>query len=326
MWSILNFIPAPGVKRRALPEMIGTLNASLPEAERLELFAPTFVQVSTEGGKVSRTERPLLYHYIFVKGAEASQKLLCRTFDGLSFVLDRAGEGRHLSVSDETLEQFRIIARFYGNQLPCYPLEGISLEEGDKVQIVSGPCAGLTGTFISRKGGKSGNILVAVDRSLAAMVYDIKADYVRVIEFAKDSRRVYDQLDAFTLKLLNTLQNGANALADTELVPAATVFARRLGGVRVNNPKLDAKLHILLFAAYSILGDKPAADAALEAFGRKEKNITNSATRALCLFLQAVFGDRSHAEEKLAEAREEVKTLQGRKPSKIQELLLKALS
>ena len=316
MWYLLNFIPSPGVKRNALPGMVDAFNAALPVSERLELFAPMFVSVTTEDGKVSQSERPLLYHYIFVRGGEGTVKLFCRSFSGLSFVLDRAGASRYLTVSDEAIEQFRIIARFYGNRLPCYPLEGISLEEGDKVQIVSGPCAGLTGTFISRKGAKTGNILVAVDTTLAAIVYDVKADYVRVLEFSKDSRRVYDQIDAFSVKLLGSDSH----------VPAASIFTRRLGALKLDNPKLEAKLKALLFVAYSILGDKANADIALAEYEKSRSYITNPATKALILYLMAKYGAFPDSRAMLEEARTLMETLESGKTSRIQQLLLQALS
>ena len=202
MWHLLNYIPPRGHSRSELPAIIRSFTS-------LELFAPTFVALSdSTSSQVKRVEKPLLYHYIFLRGSEADIKQLCLTRQGFSFVLDRDSR-RHITLSDEAVEQFRIIARYFSGKLPCYPLQDINLEEGDKVQIVTGPCAGLTGTYISRKGGRSGNILVAVDAALAAVVYDVRADYVRVLEFSRNSRRVYDQLDAYADKLKPLLKENS---------------------------------------------------------------------------------------------------------------------
>lgn len=277
-WFVLNYIPPRGHKRSELPTLIERFS---PE---LELFAPTFVSLQTEGGKVAKKERPLLYHYIFLKGDEQTIKQFCYYNQGFSFVMDCAEKGRHLTVTDQTIRDFRIIAQFYAGKLPCFPLKEINLEEGDKVQIVSGPCAGLTGTYMSRKGGRSGNILVAVDTSLAAIVYDIKAEYVRVLEFSRDSRRVYDQLDAFTSRLLSYLKTketentGTVSAEDTAF---ATVFTRRLGSVKLHNPKLEAKLYILLYAAYSVLSDSEKAAESMERYRALERHITNPKTLSL---------------------------------------------
>lgn len=327
MWFVLNYIPSPGTRRSGLPALIDAFNRQDPlQASPLELFAPTFISLVEERGKVAKTEKPLLYHYIFVRGDEDTVKRLCLSFSGFSFVMDRAGARRHLTVPDHTLDAFRIIAQYHSGKLPCYPLEGINLDQGDKVQIVSGPCAGLTGTYISRRGGKSGNILVAIDGNMAAVVYDVKADYVRVLEFARDSKRVYDQLDAFASRLTSSLpqpvstglspgatpsslpRRGSTVVnpniqersdlvggspnshlnstlstlnSNISLLAAASVFTRRLGAVKIPNPKLDAKLQALLYAAYRILGDTPAADRALARYRTLSPHITNPKTLSL---------------------------------------------
>ena len=281
MWYILNYIPRAGKRRSGLKALINSFNTTLESP--LELFAPTFISLSQNQGQVRKTEKPLLYHYIFIKGAEEDIKRLCLSFQGFSFVMDRAGANRYLTIDEDTMHQFRIVAQYFGNRLPCYPLEGINLEEGDRVQIVSGPCAGLTGTYISRKGAKSGNILVAVDTTMAVIVYDVKAEYVRVLEFSRNSRRVYDQVDAFAMRLLSIFANPETpSLSD---ISSATVFARRLGSVKVNNPKLDAKLQILLYGAYTMLGDLEKADAARARFESLSGHLTNPWTRALALLI-----------------------------------------
>lgn len=293
MWYILNYIPPPGARRSALPAVVDAFNEALAKrfpkgaVTPVELFAPTFVSLVSEGGHVRQSERPLLYHYIFVRGDEAAVKALCAECQGFSFVIDHTGSRRHLSVSDATLEQFRLIARFYSGQLPCFPLEGINLEEGDRVQIVSGPCAGLEGTYITRKGARSGNILVSVDGSMAAVVYDIKAEYVRVLEFARDSRRLYDHLDAFASKLseflssrsLPELKTGCVSQADLRVLAAASSFVSRLSKVKVPNPKIAAKLFVLLYAAYSLLADAPRAASAFARYEALASNVTNPKTQ-----------------------------------------------
>lgn len=279
MWHVLNYIPSPGKRRSGLTAIFDAFNASA--SEPLELFAPTMVVLTSASEKVHKTEKPLLYHYIFVKGPEAEIKRLCLTFQGFSYVIDRTSR-RHVTVSDDILDQFRIISRYYAGQLPCYSLEGFSLEEGDRVQIVSGPCTGLTGTYISRKGGRSGNILVAVDSGLAAVVYDIKADFVRVLEFSLDSRRAYDQIDAFVKRLEPVLQSPLPPEnPSVALLSACTVFVRRLGVVKIDNPKLNAKLQALLYAAYVILGDTANAEGALERYRRLSSHVTNPKTLSL---------------------------------------------
>lgn len=312
MWHILNYVPPLGSRRSALPGIISSFNSALERP--VELFAPTFISLESKEGHVHKTEKPLLYHYIFVRGNEADVKQLCLTRQGFSYVIDRSGDTRrHLTVDDDTMSRFMLIAEYYGNRLPCFPLEEINLEEGDKVQIVSGPCAGLSGTYISRKGAKTGNVLIAIDGAMAAVVYDVKADYVRVLEFARDTRRVYDQLDSFTIRLLSSPE--AYSSVHSPLVPAATVFSRRLGIVSLHNPKVDARLQALLYAAYEILGDTPSAALARAKYEALESHITNPWTRALCQWL---LGDPDAARAALPES--------PAPKSRLQSLLLNLLS
>lgn len=278
MWYIVNYIPPAGRRRADLPAVVGAYCA-LHGVPPVEVFAPTFIRLeAAEGGRVKKTERPLLYHYVFLRGSAQRVKSLCSEVDGFSLILNRtSSSSRYLSVSDETLDHFRIIARYHSGKLPCYPLEGISLEEGDRVQVVSGPFAGLSGSYISRRGGKRGNILVSVDGQMAAVVYDVPASYVRVLEFARDSRRLYDQLDAYSDRLRALADPASPGIAD---IAAASSFVTRLGAVRVANPKTEARLRALLYAAYRLLSDLPNAAAALARYRELEHHVTNPKTRS----------------------------------------------
>lgn len=309
MWYILNYIPPLGKKRSDLGKRMSRLYPSL------DIFAPTFVQLVTAEGKVKKTEKPLLYHYIFVKGEEREIKKLCREEEGFSFVLDRTQVGRHLSISDSAMEQFRIIAHYHSGKLPCYPLDGISLEEGDEVEIVSGACAGLKGTFVARKGSKSGNIMLSLDGSMAAIVYDVKAEYVKVLKFAKDSRRIYDQLDAFTLKILPYFREEAPPVSIKDIA-ACNVFISRLDAVKLNNPKVEAKLMILLYAAYRLLSRNSEAHIALEKYNRLSSYVTNHWTKILS---SLIIGNLDEAKKLLERAKP-------KKLSAIQNAIVKSIT
>lgn len=293
MWYILNYVPPRGMSRANLPRLVNRFSVSR-QGSGLELFAPTFFTIETKEGKSPRqVERPLMYHYIFVRGDEALVKDLCATYDGFSFVLDHTGSGRHLTLPDETMEAFRIMARLHGNKLECYAPEDIDLQEGDKVQVMTGEFAGLTGTYLPRKGGRTGNIVVAVTQNMGAVVYDINADSVRVLEFAQTTRRPYDQMDAYIPRLLSLLQS-------PQPLSSAIIFTRRFGSVRLGNPKVEAKLNMMLYASYHLIGDMKGAAAALKRYQELAAHITNVWTRALChLILGLLNGDP----EELAAAR-----------------------
>ena len=310
MWYILNYIPSGRNTRANLPRLVNRFSASRP-GNGLELFAPLFYTVENGERGPRRVERPLLYHYIFIRGEERLVKELCNTHEGFSFILDHAGSERYLTVADDTMEAFRLMARTQGNRLECYSPEDIDLQEGDKVQVVTGEFAGLTGTYLPRKGGRTGNIVVQVTQKLGAVVYDINADCVRVLEFAPTTRRPYDQMDAYIPRLLNLLRDGesrdtATTKLTTPAMASAVVFTRRFGTVRIGNPKVDAKLQLMLYASYKVLGQMEEAARTLKRYQTLAANITNVWTRLLC---HLVFGLLNADADHLRRGRELLSTL-----------------
>lgn len=287
-WHVLNYI-APTPARRDKPECIVEQFNNSGENGNLELFAPTFVEMTQRDGKWTRKETPLLFHYVFVRGTEGDVKELCSRPNGFSLIINHTGTTRYATVSDSDMESFKTIARFYGNMtIPCFSTEEIDLEEGDRVEVAVGPFAGLTGAYISRKGSRNGNILISVTGSLAAVVYDIKAEYVKVLQFARETKRVYDQIESFIPRLFAALRAWDCGELTTQIITPLIIFNRRMESVTLHNDKLDAKLRILLMTSAHILGDTEGEEKAAERFKRLSHAVTNPVTSALVILLQAV--------------------------------------
>lgn len=304
-WYLLNFI-APAIRRsEILDTRIRTYNTI--HGTDLRVFAPQVVeaQPAPDGG-LRIIKRPILYHYIFVQGPLPHVKRFCSEGEGLSFVLrhpdalpsaerissasTRAGaklvsaasSARYVSLSDAEIEAFRIIARAYSNRLPYYRPTDIDLIDGDEVEVVSGPFAGLKGTFIARRGTPHGNIVVNATGQIGSIAYNIKADTIRILRFAKDSRRAYDQIDAFLPKLRAALEvyRANQSLTPAQAAPL-NIFTRRFAVTDIPGAKLDAKLQALLAVANEILGNREAAAQAMERYRKRLPHVTNPATIAL---------------------------------------------
>ena len=315
-WFVLNYISPSFNRRERVERVIEKFNTSVKSD--LDVFAPTFVEMSQDAENGKPVERPLLYHYVFVRGCLDDVRVLCRTVTGFSFVLNYAGENRYMTVTPASLEAFRIIARLYEYKLPCFSVDNVTLEQGDEVEVMVGPFAGLTGTYISRKGASQRNILISVTQSLAAVAYDIRADYVRVIRFAKDSKRAYDQIEAFIPRLLMALRcyhDGTKM--DSLLISHLVVFCRRMEDVRLNNDKVDSKLQLLLMTANMILGNMDDYFKAKTRFDRLARQITNQFTQALVILLTSVV---SHDYSGLENGLSLIESKEG-KPSKFQSML-----
>lgn len=287
-WHVVNYI-APTPARRDKPECIVEQFNNSGKNGNLELFAPTFVEMTQRDGKWTRKETPLLFHYVFVRGTEGDVKDLCSRPNGFSLIINHTGSTRYATVSDSDMESFKTIARFYGNMtIPCFSTEEIDLEEGDRVEVAVGPFAGLTGAYISRKGSRNGNILISVTGALAAVVYDIKAEYVKVLQFARETKRAYDQIESFIPRLLSALRGWDDGELTTQSITPLVIFNRRMESVTLRNDKLDAKLRILLMTSSHILGDTAGREKAAERFKRLSHTITNPVTAALAILLQAI--------------------------------------
>lgn len=288
-WYVLNYIPSSGTRAAAVERTVEKFNVE--NNSNIEVFAPTFVEMKQlPGGTVRLVERPLLFHYVFALATADEAKALCNLVAGFSFVIDsNAREHRYATVSGAGMEAFRMIARVYGNTLPCFPVDAAELDEGDLVEIVSGPFAGITGTFLSRKGASTGNILIRVANSIASVVCDIKTEYVRILRFGRHSGQLYDRLDAFTVPLLTAARMfWAKKTLPHNLLTRISIFCSRFGVVRADSPKIDAKLQLLLLASYRILGDQDAIRKSEETYAGISRAITAPAMKALeCLLLGA---------------------------------------
>lgn len=287
-WFILNHFEAlPAPRRQTAQTCIDRFNSA--GGCQLELFAPTFVKAVNINGRQIKREQPLTFHYVFVRGTLDEIKRLCGLSNGFSFVLNRSSEERYATVDDKRMDDFKAISRAYSNSLPFFALDDIDLEAGDKVEIVEGSFPGLVGYYMPKAKSSSGDIILSVTQNLGTVVYDVKAKYVRVLEFSKKSRRSYDQIDAFIPRLLQALRHYHEGvvLSDKEKSDI-TLFVRRMSVVKIDNHKLDAKLQALLFGAYQILGNIVESKRAKDRFIKISHSVTNEWTEALITLIFSV--------------------------------------
>lgn len=286
-WYLLNYVRPSMARKMAAEAVVARVN--IGSGSELEVFAPTFVRVSDSDGKIVMGTAPLLYHYVFVKGTLPEVKHLCHVADGFSFVVNHGSDDRYATVADSEMRAFMVIARFYGNRLPCFQSCDVDLEEGDVVEVVKGDFPGLVGTYVPKQRGRTGNLYISVSQSLAAVVYDIRVDYLRVIEFARNSKRAYQQIDAYVPRLFDALRAyySGNCLTQRLIAPVV-VFSCRFDRLKLADSKLDAKLQALLMATFTLLGDEARFNQARERFDRLESLVTNVWTRALAGLLAGV--------------------------------------
>ena len=64
-WFILNHIGTPAMRQAATAKrVVDSFNSR--ENTTLELFAPTIVSMTAVGNNIVQTEKPFVFHYVFV--------------------------------------------------------------------------------------------------------------------------------------------------------------------------------------------------------------------------------------------------------------------
>lgn len=285
MWYVLHFIPKSG--KPSPQRYIDDFNR---EGHSLELFAPIIRLAHMVNGRVEYREKLLTYFYVFVKGSLNEIKELCSRLDNnLSFVLDRGSAKRYGIVSDSDMDNFKIIARAHTNTIPFFNIDDIELSEGDLVEVVDGPYAGLKGRFIPKSRSKNGKLVIAATTHLGSVIWNIDARYIRILEFAHDSRRQYDLVDSFIPKLFPILRkfHSEESLSDKEK-SLLSVFARRMGVVSPENNKAEAKLLATLMCVYLVLGDLWGYKQSKQRFDKRKSSLTNRWTLATIELMMSV--------------------------------------
>lgn len=293
-WFVLNFIRS--VNKPTPQCYIDRFNGESP---RVELFAPIIRPACLVNGKVVFRDKLLTYYYVFVRGTFADVKELCASpTNSLSLMLDRGSTGRYGIISDAEMENFKIIARAHTNMIPFFNIQDIDLEEGDVVEVVGGDYAGLRGTFMPKPRSNKGNLVIAAMADMGAIVWDIDAKYVRILEFAPYTRRQYDLVDSFITKLLPILRkfHSQEYLTDKEKSTLA-VFNRRMGAAVPASHKAEAKLLATLMCVQAIIGDLPGYRMSSARYESRKSALTNPWTLALNeLMLSVVNNDARRLE------------------------------
>jgi len=294
-WYVLCFISKSG--KPSPQKHIDDFNR---EGHSLELFAPLIRLAHVVNGKVEYREKLLTYFYVFVKGAFDEIKDLCSRQDNdLSFVLDRGSEKRYGIISDSDMDNFKIIARAHSNTIPFFNIEDIELNEGDLVEVVGGDYDGLKGTFIPKSRSNKGNLVIAVTAAMGAVLWNVDAKCVRILEFARDTRRQYDMVDSFIPKLLPILRkfHAGQSFTDREK-SLLNVFNQRMGIVSPANQKAEAKLLATLMCVRFILGDMAGFLETQKRFEKCKSALTNVWTLALVnLMISVAINDMSRLRE-----------------------------
>lgn len=160
-----------------------------------EYFAPTYVEIREEKGVWVKTNRPLLYNYVFVRSSENEiYKMMTMTGLSLYSFLPRIRDGKceyYPYLSDEAMENLRWVAHSYADIVPVYTPEPERLMKGDRVRITEGKFKNAEATVISQPGGGRKDIMVCVENWLWVPLLHVQPGQYEIISLNTDNMHVY---------------------------------------------------------------------------------------------------------------------------------------
>ncbi len=149
--------------------------AAILKHKGYQQFVPTYVSRRKWVDRVKLIERPLFAGYVFCRTTEISMGLVVATPGVVRIV----GFNRKPTRIPE--EEILAIHRVIQSGMKIYPCE-LRLRVGQKVQVSSGPLAGIAGTLIQVKNRK--RLVISVDVTMKAVSLDIDAFEIRELHTA----------------------------------------------------------------------------------------------------------------------------------------------
>lgn len=135
---------------------------------RFEFFAPSYVEVHQSHGQLVRTNRPLLYNYVFIHASESEiyrMKRFLPQYNFLPRIRDAHGE-YYPYLSDEAMRNLRWVAESYSDVLPVYTPGPARLMKGDRIRITEGQFKGVEATVIIQPGTGRKEVMVCVENCM----------------------------------------------------------------------------------------------------------------------------------------------------------------
>lgn len=230
--------------------------------EPVEFFMPTCVEMSTLFGRPRMRRRKLLGNYIFMRDTiknilEAKQ--VVKSIWLLPHP-DHKSEGHEfMIISDYEMDMFKAIVSAYANELPCYPIDMVDLEVGDKVEIVGGDFDGVRGTLQCSQGRNGGKVLMAIGDLFIIATPDIQPQYIRIIEFGKGNRHPYRQFEAHLPRAIQALHHlydyGSEGGLTTDDLVKMTIFTRRYEALKPATVNIASQHATLMLMSTVALAD-----------------------------------------------------------------------
>ena len=226
-----------------------------------DYFAPSYVEVRKQWGKLVRTGRPLLYNYVFIHASESEIYRMKRFLPQYNF-LPRIRDGRHEYypyLTDEAMANLKWVAESYSNILPVYTPGPERLMKGDRIRITEGQFKGVEAMVVSQPGGGRKEVMVCVENCMYVPLLSVEPGQYEVVALNADNRHVYtrlsgDRIPAGLHEALGRFHSAEGATAEDRAL--AMEVLRQYANLQLDSDVMRCKLYSMLLPAYAILEDR----------------------------------------------------------------------
>ncbi|MGN0188414.1 MAG: transcriptional regulator [Candidatus Cryptobacteroides sp.] len=254
-----------------------------------EYFAPTYFEMVHRDGQLVRSERPLMFNYLFVRASEREiyrMKQYQPQYNFLTRVTGADGIEHHPFLSDTSMENLRWVARSYSDRLPVYYPDPGRLMNGDRIRITDGQFKGVEASVMIRPGGGDKDIMVCLDNFMWVPLLSVKPGQYEVIGLHDGGRHIYTKLggdripDGLHDALCRLRGNGDVTDSDRKLAGEAVCL---YGHLELDGDVMRSKQYSVLLHSYAILEDETNYRSLLDTVRGILDAVKASQSRALLL-------------------------------------------
>ncbi len=253
----------------------------------IEYFAPAYVEAKEVNGRIVKTEKQLLFNYVFVRASENEIFRLKKYEDQYNLPRrESAAEDEYYYpyISDETMANLRWIAQSYSGVLPVLTGDTSWLMKGDRVRITAGPFKGVEAQLFDNKKINSKEIIVMVDQWMSVPLLHIKDNEYKVIGLngtvSEKGLIINDDLLPQFHEILCHEYEGKATEEEKAMVRG---IIARYAGKEPESDIMRCKLYSLQMMAYRILGDDASMDKLMSIINAILQAITAEYAKALLL-------------------------------------------